>query len=252
MINKIKVPRSVFPNTFTSLNALCGFASIVMASEGNFVYASWLILIAAVCDALDGMMARLTKSSSQFGVELDSLVDCVSFGAAPSFLIYKAHMYQYGFWGIVISSALLIFGAYRLARFNVELVGFSKDSFSGIPIPLQAITTASFVFCFYNGVDAMSDPYSTFTIPLIVLLSIMMVSKIKYPTLPGFSLESIKKNIYVLLYFLIAGIFVLIAGLDKVFFVLIVFIFIGIIKSIFDLIFKSSVPLEKNNLNEIN
>lgn len=249
MNKKFKVPRSIYPNFFTSLNALCGFASIVMASEGNFLFASWLILIAAVCDALDGIMARLTNSSSQFGVELDSLVDCVSFGAAPAFLIYKAHMYHYGYWGIFISSFLLIFGAYRLARFNVELVGFNKDTFSGIPIPLQAITTASFVYCFYNGSTAIASPYDILTIPVIILLSIMMVSTVKYPTLPKFSIESFKKDISLFIFAILAFVFVLVAGLNQVFFAFIAFIFIGIIKSIYNLIFGNNVPGEKNNLS---
>jgi CDP-diacylglycerol--serine O-phosphatidyltransferase len=113
----------------------CGFLSILSASEGNINYAAWLIFIAAIFDALDGMVARLTNSSSELGVELDSLSDIVSFGAAPSFLLYKTYFYSMDVWGILISAAPLIAGGFRLARFNIQLVGFSKSFFLGLPIP---------------------------------------------------------------------------------------------------------------------
>jgi len=71
-------------------------------------------------------MARITRSSSQFGVELDSLADVVSFGAAPSFMVYQAYLYTLGNWGIMIAALPVVFGAIRLARFNVQLVGFDK------------------------------------------------------------------------------------------------------------------------------
>ena len=83
----------MIPNLFTSLNMFCGFLSIISASEGNYIYSAWLIFTAAIFDALDGLVARLTNSSSELGVELDSLSDIVSFGAAPSFLLYKSFLY---------------------------------------------------------------------------------------------------------------------------------------------------------------
>src|SRR4030065_678458 len=130
-MNRPRLTPSVIPNLFTAINMFCGFLSILSASEGNFNYAAWLIYIAAIFDALDGMVARLTNSSSELGVELDSLSDIVSFGAAPAFILYKTYLYQFDVYGIIIASLPMIAGGFRLARFNVQLVGFEKSFFIG-------------------------------------------------------------------------------------------------------------------------
>lgn len=100
-MSKLKITPSVIPNLFTALNMFSGFLSIIYSSNENFVYAGWLIIVAAIFDTLDGLMARLTKSSSELGVELDSLSDVVSFGAAPSFLLYKTYFYNFETAGII-------------------------------------------------------------------------------------------------------------------------------------------------------
>ena len=127
----MKITRAVVPSLFTTLNVFCGFLSIVSTHHGQITNAAIFIILAAVFDTLDGMMARITRSSSQFGVELDSLADVVSFGAAPSFMIYRAELSAWANWGLLISALPLIFGAIRLARFNVQLVGFDKEYFNG-------------------------------------------------------------------------------------------------------------------------
>ncbi|NUM61438.1 MAG: CDP-alcohol phosphatidyltransferase family protein, partial [Ignavibacteriaceae bacterium] len=114
-MNRPRLTPSVIPNLFTAMNMFCGFLSIINASEGNYEYSAWLIFVAAVFDALDGLVARLTNSSSELGVELDSLSDVVSFGAAPSFLLYKTFFYSMNTWGILISALPLIAGGFRLA-----------------------------------------------------------------------------------------------------------------------------------------
>ena len=134
----MKITRAVVPSLFTTLNIFCGFLSILSVAQGHFQTAAWFIILAAIFDSLDGVMARITRSSSQFGVELDSLADVVSFGAAPSFMVYQAHLYTLGNWGIIIAALPVVFGAIRLARFNVQLVGFNKDYFNGLPIPMHA------------------------------------------------------------------------------------------------------------------
>ena len=101
-MNRFRITPSVIPNLFTAMNMFCGFLSIINSNNGVYVYAAWLIFIAALFDALDGMVARFTKSSSELGVELDSLSDIVSFGAAPSFLLYKTYFYQLDTIGIII------------------------------------------------------------------------------------------------------------------------------------------------------
>ncbi len=116
-MNRLRITPSVIPNLFTSLNMFSGFLSVISAANGNYNYAAWLILVAALFDALDGLVARLTNSSSELGVELDSLADIISFGAAPSFVMYKTYFYQFEAIGIVLSSLPLIAGGFRLARF---------------------------------------------------------------------------------------------------------------------------------------
>ena len=88
----MRITRAVVPSLFTVLNMFCGFMSIIHASRGEFIPASWFIMLAAGFDSLDGVMARITKSSSEFGVEIDSLSDVISFGAAPAFLAYQIHL----------------------------------------------------------------------------------------------------------------------------------------------------------------
>ncbi len=90
----MRITRAVVPSLFTILNIFCGFLSIVNAHEGHIQNAALFIILAGIFDSLDGLMARITRSSSQFGVELDSLADVISFGAAPSFMIYNAHLFQ--------------------------------------------------------------------------------------------------------------------------------------------------------------
>lgn len=190
-MNRLRITPSFIPNLFTLMNMFCGFLSIVNASEGNYSYAAWLIIIAAIFDALDGAVARLTNSSSKLGVELDSLSDIVSFGAAPSFLMYSTHLQTMGAVGIIISSLIMLAGGFRLARFNVQLVGFTKNYFSGLPIPSSAITIVAFVLAFHTDYG-FDEPYASLVIPLILLLSFLMMSKVRYDAIPKISLKGLR------------------------------------------------------------
>jgi len=237
-MNRPRLTPSIIPNLFTAINMFCGFLSILSASEGNINYAAWLIFIAAIFDALDGMVARLTNSSSELGVELDSLSDIVSFGAAPSFLLYKTYFYSLGTWGIIISALPLIAGGFRLARFNIQLVGFSKSFFLGLPIPSSALTLASFVLAFYN--DEFSKPISDFITPLILVLSFLMVSNIRYETFPKISLKSIKEKPYHFIYLFIAIILVATMHTKGLFLAFVFMIVIGIFRYLYKLITSRS------------
>ena len=123
--------RVLAPGFLTSMNLFLGFYAIISSSKGDFVTASWLIILAAVFDAFDGKVARATKSMSRFGVEFDSLADAISFGLAPSFLLYQIHLNKMGPAGLIISFFPLIFGTIRLARFNVGVSGPEKINFKG-------------------------------------------------------------------------------------------------------------------------
>jgi CDP-diacylglycerol--serine O-phosphatidyltransferase len=237
-MNRPRLTSSVIPNLFTAINMFCGFLSILSASEGNFNYAAWLIFIAAIFDALDGLVARLTNSSSELGVELDSLSDIVSFGAAPSFLLYKTFFYSMNTWGIIISAIPLIAGGFRLARYNIQLVGFSKSFFLGLPIPSSALTIASFVLAFYN--DGYPKPISDFITPMILVLSFLMVSNIRYETLPKISLKSIKEKPFHFIFLIIAILLVVFMYKRGLFLVFVFMIVIGIFRHLYKLITSPS------------
>jgi len=237
-MNRPRLTPSVIPNLFTAMNMFCGFLSIISASEGNYNYAAWLIFIAALFDALDGMVARLTNSSSELGVELDSLSDIVSFGAAPSFLLYKTFFYSMDTWGILISAAPLIAGGFRLARFNIQLVGFSKSFFLGLPIPSAALTIVSFILAFYE--NGFAKPISDFITPLILVLSYLMVSNIRYEVIPKISFKTIKEKPFHFIFLLISIILVIFLYTKGLFLVFVFMIVIGIFRHIYKLITSPS------------
>lgn len=188
----INIPRNFIPSLFTILNAFCGFMSIINSAKGEYEQAIWFIVYAALFDAVDGLAARLTKSSSKFGVELDSLSDVVSFGAAPSIMLYYIYFKDHGDIGVFAASLILVFAAIRLARFNVQLVGFDKDYFSGVPVPMAAMTICSYIYFYHNKLFgyALSEK---FIIGLAILLPVLMVSKFRYDSIPKVSLKAIKK-----------------------------------------------------------
>jgi CDP-diacylglycerol--serine O-phosphatidyltransferase len=230
-MNRFRITPSVIPNLFTAMNMFSGFFSIISASQGNFIYAGWLIIIAAIFDTLDGFMARLTKSSSELGVELDSLSDIISFGAAPSFLLYTTYFFQFETFGVILSSLPLIAGGFRLARFNVQLVGFDKKYFTGLPIPASALTIVSFILSFYNG--GFGDTEKQLILPIVLILSFLMVSKVKYDTLPKFSLREVKRNPLLYVAYFIALLTLIIYTIKGLFFIFVFMIVFGIFRQIF-------------------
>ena len=236
--NRFRVTPSVIPNLFTAMNMFCGFLSIINASDGKYFYAAMLIIIAALFDALDGIMARLTHSSSELGVELDSLSDLISFGAAPSFLIFKTQLINYNSIGIILSSLIMIAGGFRLARFNVQLVGFDKAYFKGLPIPMAAITVAAFVIEFYKVGAGFAAPYSSFTIPMIIALSFLMVSTIKYDTLPKFTLKGIKGKPVHFGFVLACAVILIVTSGKALFFIFVFIILFGIFRHLFYILAK--------------
>ncbi|HUX60961.1 MAG TPA: CDP-diacylglycerol--serine O-phosphatidyltransferase [Ignavibacteriaceae bacterium] len=239
----MKSPRntsSVIPNLFTAMNLFCGYYSIINTSEKSYVYAAWLIIIAAVFDALDGLVARLTNSSSKLGVELDSLADMLSFGAAPAFLIFKTFLFNYNTLGIIISSLLVIAGGFRLARFNTQLVGFDKAYFKGLPIPSSGIAIASFILIYYDPFLGFAEPYSALIIPIVILLSFLMVSTIKYDTLPKFTIQELKKKPLHFAFILISIILLAVTSGKALFFIFVFIILFGIFRHIFYMFSKKN------------
>lgn len=227
----MKITRAVVPSLFTTLNVYCGFLSIVNASQSRFEMAAWFIILAGVFDSLDGVMARITRSSSQFGVELDSLADVVSFGVAPSFLVWKVHLHSLGEVGLLLSAFPLIFGAIRLARFNTQLVGFDKDHFNGLPIPAQAVTLCSFLLLYTSEENGLTGWPQIMLAPLTALLGLLMVSRVKYDTLPKLTKKDVLAHPWKVVSFGVAGLLVIFSKGEFMFFVLISFILLGVGRS---------------------
>ena len=189
----VKVSRSIVPSFFTVGNMFCGYFSVISAFNGKIALAAWMLFAGAFLDAMDGKIARFTKSASQFGVEYDSLADVITFGFAPSFLIYSVYAKNLGVVGILLSFLPLLFGSIRLARFNSQLKGFDKDYFTGLPIPIAALTLSSFVIFseyFYNN----AGKFPKTMIILIFVISILMVSTIRYETMPNLNFKGSAKD----------------------------------------------------------
>ncbi len=229
----MRITRAVVPSLFTVLNMFSGFMAIIHASRLEFTAACWFIVLAALFDSLDGVMARITKSASQFGVEIDSLSDVVSFGAAPAFIVFQLFVQQAheprGI-DILISSLLMILGGLRLARFNVQLVGFDKDHFTGLPIPASAITIAAFVLNYHSDENGL-EPVAAMILPwLVVVLALLMVSKVKYETLPRPSKRAFRKEPWKFIAFAAAVIVGVVSRGYAIFPMFVLFIAFGIVR----------------------
>ena len=225
------VTKKFIPSLFTILNAFCGFMSIVNSSNGLYEQACAFIVYAAMFDVLDGMVARILRTSSDFGVELDSLSDVISFGAAPSFLLYSLHFKDFNGYGMVASSMVMVFAAIRLARFNITLVGYEKDKFYGLPTPAVAITIIAYVYFYHNKV--FNTELSNIFINIITLgLSLLMVSRFRYPAFPKLSSASVRKNPFPFILIILAAIVSIATKGYAIFFICIIFVFGGIVWSI--------------------
>ena len=132
----------ILPNLFTTATIFLGVFAIIRASSGDFLTAAVCIVVAHVSDGLDGRIARLTNTTSDFGVEYDSLVDLVAFGVAPGILAYNWALGPWGHWGWLAASLYVTCGALRLARFNTQVALADKKSFVGLPIPAAADTAS--------------------------------------------------------------------------------------------------------------
>jgi CDP-diacylglycerol--serine O-phosphatidyltransferase len=187
--------RAAVPSLFTICNLLCGFLSIAYAAQGRLLPAAWLIVIAAFLDAFDGKLARLFNTPSNFGVQFDSLADVCSFGVAPAFLMvrYFEEMLAVQWLPFAIASLFLLCGALRLARFNVQLKGYEKEDFTGLPIPSAAVTLAAFIVFTRRVWESTHEPQ--IAISLCAMLALLMVSSLDYPAFPRFTFSTRKDRL---------------------------------------------------------
>ncbi len=169
----------ILPNTLTLCGMFCGFFAILVSFKGHYIYAAWAILIANIFDGLDGWVARLTNSTTKFGIELDSLSDLVAFGVAPAVLIYSWALQPFGRLGWGAAFLFVICGALRLARYNVQMGTAESKAFTGLPIPGAGTVVASLVL-FYNEIWGVIEGrnYPVLFIPF--LLAVLMVSTLRF------------------------------------------------------------------------
>jgi CDP-diacylglycerol--serine O-phosphatidyltransferase len=181
---------ALVPDTITSLGLLAGCFSFISAISGHFARAALMIGAAIVCDISDGLVARASRSASQFGLEYDSLSDVVAFGVAPATLAYAWALRPIGAWAVFVVGGFVICAALRLARFNIHATaGAGGHRFVGLPVPGAAAMVAGALFgyrCF--GLASPRALCGAMTL-LMALLAALMVSRVPYPALKGVRFE---------------------------------------------------------------
>lgn len=205
-------PLYILPNLFTGASIYLGILAISYAFMGRFALACWLVLVSLIFDGLDGRVARLTGTTSKFGVEFDSLADVVAFGVAPAMILFFYTGFHYGKFGVVVAGLYVVFGAIRLARFNITTTQNEPNVFIGLPIPAAAVFVVSWLlFEIY-----LSRIYSQYSYGILLFLmiaslavSLLMVSNIRYPSFKKMNLEKFSfGKIIVLLMLVLAILFI--------------------------------------------
>jgi CDP-diacylglycerol--serine O-phosphatidyltransferase len=184
----------ILPSTFTLGNLFFGIYAVVAAARGDFVWAGWFIVFAGTLDMLDGRIARFTRTGSRFGAELDSLVDAISFGVAPGFIMYQLFLGDTQ-WSWILSYVYVTAVVVRLARFNVEQGGEAKRYFHGLPSPAAGMFLATYYP--FSQTPFFETYLSQLPWPQIigvgmVLVSVLLVSHIPYGKVPKIGLRTPK------------------------------------------------------------
>jgi len=206
-------PRVAVPSFFTLLNLLCGFLAITQIIDQAFVMACWLIVVAGFFDLLDGLLARLTDAEGPFGVQLDSLSDIVSFGVAPSVLVYAYALDVYAPLGTIVAALPALCGSVRLARYNMNAEEGDKDGFEGLPIPGQAIAVVALILAAENstwGTYLALDSFQV-VLPIVVVLSALMVSSVRFDALPTPTIQYMRAHPKKTSAYVLAGV-IIVAG----------------------------------------
>lgn len=182
----------ILPSAFTLGNLFFGTYAIVSASRGDFLWAGWYIIFAGVFDMLDGNVARFTRTGSAFGAELDSLVDAISFGVAPAYIMFELFFADTQ-WSWLLSYVYLTAVVVRLARFNIEQGGEAKRHFHGLPSPAAGMTLAAYYP--FSGTPFFRDylgdlPWQQIMGVGMVLLGVLMVSHVPYRRMPKIGLRT--------------------------------------------------------------
>ncbi|EAI5467061.1 CDP-diacylglycerol--serine O-phosphatidyltransferase [Campylobacter lari] len=222
----------ILPNLFTAASIFLGIISVIASINQNFDKALIYIILSLICDGLDGRVARATNSTSKFGVEFDSLADLIAFGAAPAMLFYMSIGYEYDRFGSLIAGLFVVFGAIRLARFNVTTGTYEPSVFIGLPIPTAAVVSALWVSA-YLYYDFLRD-FSLMIVCIQMLLAFLMVSNIRYPSFKKIDLK--RANVLkVLILLVILFSMLYLYFLESALIVASLYVLYGIIRSFFTL-----------------
>ncbi len=187
----------ILPNLVTTGNLFCGYFSVISSIKGQFQYAAYAIVAAAIFDQLDGRLARLTRSTSKFGAEYDSLCDLISFGFAPAILLFLWALGPFGRLGWVACFLFTTCGALRLARFNVQANIIEKNYFQGLPIPMAGGIVASSVIAFH---EIEFEPRGSYILLVMtILLALVMVSNFRYRSFKDLDLKERRPFRYLIL-----------------------------------------------------
>lgn len=178
----------LIPTSFTVANIFCGFSAIIQAANGNYRVSAVLILVAAVLDGLDGRIARLTRSASEFGLQFDSIADTISFGVAPAYVLYIWGVEPLQRIGWAVSFLYVFCASARLARFNIQHAVSDNRYFIGLPTPPAAIALASVVL-FHDG-PLVGRPEAWVAAVLLSGLSLLMISRIRYRSFKDLDMRS--------------------------------------------------------------
>lgn len=223
----------ILPNGFTLANLFLGVFAIVAASRGEFSTAGLYIVLGGIMDALDGRVARATRTGSRFGAELDSLVDAITFGLAPALIMYFAVLNQEG-WDWLFVFLFAACAVIRLARFNVEQAGRAKRYFHGLPSPAAGMTLATYYWfsqtSLYTETMIGELPWHVMLRYVMAGLAFLMISNVSYPAVPTVGYRSAREIVGTSV---VVGTFLGILFLPREFFfpALLVYVLYGIVKT---------------------
>ena len=233
----------ILPNLFTSASLFGGFYAIIAATQGRYEAAAVSILISAILDGLDGRVARLTHTSSQFGVEYDSLSDVIAFGVAPGILAFQWALRPFGRFGWLAAFLFVVCGALRLARFNVQKNTTDPNYFRGLPIPAGACFIASLIL-FVDELGGMPEDWPLLIVVTIYIISFLMVSTISYPSFKKLEIRN-QKHFNVLVSLILILIVIAYKPKIMIFFVMFFYVLSGPIVSLYRLRYRRRRHLEE-------
>ncbi|MCP4914108.1 MAG: CDP-diacylglycerol--serine O-phosphatidyltransferase [Oligoflexia bacterium] len=191
------------PNIFTALNMACGFASVVFSIQGRFFEGAMVLLLGAIFDSVDGRVARLTGTQSSFGEQFDSISDVVSFGVAPSVLMYQKYLTNFGRIGAVIAFIFLLCGALRLARFNANIDKISSDYFQGLPIPSAAAALIGYILLADKFPEI--DNYPAIALVYTLFYGVLMITNIPFNSFKNSALVKKHKKAALFIVFVLSA-----------------------------------------------